>query len=116
MADGHVLRTGKGTQVNGVVVPVALGAGLAVAADAHGTVATALGRHRPFVHHRPVARAALGDEHAEVLGSVAGILTAGPEAEGRTGNEVHLRRNKVVVGSDGLVRGIAVRTRADHIL
>ena len=109
VTDGDVLLAGVGAQVNAVVVPVALGAGLTVAAGAHH-VAAALGRHRPFVHHRPVARAVARNGNAEVVGRIAGILGACPEAEGATGSQGHLRRNEVVVGIQDLARTVGPRT------
>ena len=93
VTDGHILLTGEVAQVDAVERPGAL-----VTLAARTAVTLALLADRPFVDHRPVARAVVGDEHTEVLGSVAGILGAGIEAEGATGSKGHLRRNEVVVG------------------
>ena len=114
VTDGDVFLPSEGTQVDAVVVPVALGTGRTTAANAHH-IATALGGHRPRLNLGPVGSAVVGDEHTEVLGRIAGILSASPEAEGRASGEGHLRRHEVVIRSDGLVRGIAVGTRADQV-
>ena len=105
VTDGDVLLSGVGAQVDGILIPVAYVTGVAVAAIAF--VATrAFGGHRPLLNQRPAARAVVGHIHAKVLGGINGILGASPEAEGAALNQVHFRRNKVVVGIKGANRSM----------
>ena len=93
VADGHITGLAfVSAQVNGILIPVALGTGAA-----RTFIRLALGAHRPFLdgRERGSGSGAGGDGHAKVFSGVAGILSASPEADGTT--EGHLRRHEVVV-------------------
>ena len=71
-------------------------------------VVVTLGAHRPFLNHREGRSAGVasgGDGHAEVLSSIAGVLSASVESQLAT--QLHLRRHEVVVRIED-TRGITV--------
>ena len=68
VTDTNVLLTSIGTQVNSVLIPVALCTVVTATTIAHD-IATRLRSHRPLLNHCPVARTVVGDGHTEVFGS-----------------------------------------------
>ena len=115
VTNGHITHAAVGTQVNGVLIPVALGAVAAIAANATHTAVATLGRQRPLLEGsegRSVGVARGAHSHAEVLGSVSGILGAG--IEGDAAAQSDLRRHEVVVRIQSLIGLVGIRT-GNHI-
>ena len=116
VTDGDVTRlTGISAKVDSEMIPSAL---VTVAA---GTFITrALGRQRPLLEDGEsggIGVVGRRNSHAEVFGSIAGILAAGPEVDAAA--EGHLRRYEVVVGSEHFTTAfikISIGARAHQIV
>ena len=106
VANGHIAHAAVSTQVNRVLIPNTLFAGVATTWMALvvcnfvnlRSIAERLGRHRPFVKYSEgigVCVACGRNGYAEVLSSPSIILSASPEADATT--ESYLRRNEVII-------------------
>ena len=87
VTDGHIPSlTSVGAQVNSILVPSTFSV---VAASSHivTNVTSALGCHRPLLDSGEVGTV-VRNSHAEVFSSIAGILSASPEAKRTTESDL----------------------------